>query len=131
MTDSESSASPRASREDIDPQREIFNLEEAARFLGVSVKTFNKVLHSESLPARKIGREWKFSRAALVAWVAAGRSDRYYRESSLARSGRESTDDGITPHPPSPRHHDEEGRASSDGAKGRRRTTGWRLEQLD
>ena len=53
------------------PDREILTIEEAAQLLGVSVKTFNKVLHSESLPARKIGREWKFSRAALVAWVAA------------------------------------------------------------
>ena len=53
-----------APREAIDPQHEILNLEEAARFLGVSVKTFNKVLHSENLPARKIGREWKFARCA-------------------------------------------------------------------
>ena len=131
MTDGKSSTPFRATREDIDPHREIFNLEEAARFLGVSVKTFNKVLHSESLPARKIGREWKFSHAALVAWVAAGRSDRYYRESSLARSGRESTDGDLTPQPPPPLHRDEEGRAPSGGTKGRRRTTGWRLEQLD
>ena len=37
--------------------REILNIEEAAALLGVSVKTFNKVLHSENIPARKIGRE--------------------------------------------------------------------------
>ena len=43
---------------------EILNIEEAAALLGVSVKTFNKVLHSEDVPARKIGREWKFSRQA-------------------------------------------------------------------
>ena len=45
-------------------EREIMTIEEAAEFLGVSVKTFNKVLHSQSIPARKIGREWKFSRSA-------------------------------------------------------------------
>ena len=33
--------------------REILNIEEAAALLGVSVKTFNKVLHSERIPARK------------------------------------------------------------------------------
>ena len=131
MTDGKSSPPPRAQREDIDPHHEILNLEEAARFLGVSVKTFNKVLHSENIPARKIGREWKFSCAALVAWVAAGRSDRYYRESSLARSERESSNGDLTPQPPPPRHHDEEGDEPSEGQKGRRRTTGWRLEQLD
>ncbi|MBM3989216.1 MAG: helix-turn-helix domain-containing protein, partial [Planctomycetes bacterium] len=48
-------------------------MEEAAELLGVSVKTFNKVLHTQNIPARKIGREWKFSRAALIEWVGAGR----------------------------------------------------------
>ncbi len=117
-------------RETVDPGHEIFNLEEAARFLGVSVKTFNKVLHSENLPARKIGREWKFSRAALVAWVAAGRSDRYYRESSLARNG------DLQPqppqHPPGRQQSERDVSDADEGPKGRRRTTGWRLEeQLD
>lgn len=59
---------------------EILNIEEAAALLGVSVKTFNKVLHSEDVPARKIGREWKFSRQALIDWVGRGRSTDYYRE---------------------------------------------------
>ena len=35
---------------------EILNIEEAAALLGVSIKTFNKVLHTQSLPGRKIGR---------------------------------------------------------------------------
>ena len=62
------------------PDREILNIEEAASLLGVSVKTFNKVLHSENLPARKIGREWKFSRQALIDWVGSGNSTDFYRE---------------------------------------------------
>lgn len=80
---------------------EILNIEQAARFLGVSIKTFNKVLHTESIPARKIGREWKFSRSALVRWVGSGQSDDFYRD-SRAPSGR------------------------AEGAK--RRTAGWNLE---
>ena len=60
--------------------REILNIEEAAALLGVSVKTFNKVLHSENIPARKIGREWKFSRTALIQWVGSGQSMDFYRE---------------------------------------------------
>lgn len=60
--------------------REILNIEEAAQLLGVSVKTFNKVLHSERMPARKIGREWKFSRQALIHWVGSGRSDQFYKD---------------------------------------------------
>ena len=86
-------------------EREILNVEEAAELLGVSVKTFNKVLHSEDLPARKIGREWKFSRRALIEWVGSGRSRDFYREAGS-----------------------EEERPRSD-SKGRR-THGWRI-QLD
>ncbi|MEZ6015755.1 MAG: helix-turn-helix domain-containing protein [Planctomycetota bacterium] len=62
------------------PNRDILNIDEAAALLGVSVKTFNKVLHTDNLPARKIGREWKFSRQALIDWVGAGRSSEFYRD---------------------------------------------------
>ena len=77
------------------PDRDILNIEEAAALLGVSVKTFNKVLHSENLPARKIGREWKFSRQALIDWVGSGRSMDFYREAGESgRGGRaESSED--------------------------------------
>jgi excisionase family DNA binding protein len=82
-------------------------IDEAAQLLGVSVKTFNKVLHSQNIPARKIGREWKFSRRALIDWVGSGRSDEFYRESSGAAetNGREEKNDSAS-----------------------RRTSGWRLE---
>jgi excisionase family DNA binding protein len=68
-----------------DNNREILNIEEAAALLGVSIKTFNKVLHTEGMPARKIGREWKFSRKALIDWVGSGRSRDFYRESETDR----------------------------------------------
>jgi len=88
------------------PDREILNLEEAAQLLGVSVKTFNKVLHSESLPARKIGREWKFSRRALIDWVGHGRSDDFYRES----------------------HSSSNQNSNTVKSPARRRTAGWSIE---
>ncbi len=59
---------------------EILTIEQAAQLMGVSVKTFNKVLHTQSIPARKIGREWKFSRKALIEWIGSGRSDDFYHE---------------------------------------------------
>lgn len=68
---------------------EILNIDEAAQLLGVSVKTFNKVLHSESIPARKIGREWKFSRQALIDWVGSGSSKQFYREAAGSDAGRD------------------------------------------
>lgn len=90
------------------PDREILNIEEAASLLGVSVKTFNKVLHSESLPARKIGREWKFSRQALIEWVGSGRSTDFYRESSESKQAS--------------------GPAQPKASGSNRRTAGWQIE---
>lgn len=90
---------------DANVQRDILTIEEAAELLGVSVKTFNKVLHTQDLPARKIGREWKFSRAALIAWVGSGRSKDFYQGHG--------EDDDDTP---------------SGNPEKARRTAGWKIE---
>lgn len=78
--------------------KEILNLQEAAEFLGVSTKTFQKVLREGDVPGRKVGREWKFSRQALAKWVGRGLSAEYLdtdeatamslRTSSPRHSGR-------------------------------------------
>ncbi len=57
--------------------KEILNLEEAAELFNVSIKTFIKLLKEEKVPARKIGREWRFSRQALIQWLSAGDSQQY------------------------------------------------------
>lgn len=57
-----------------EPTKDILNIDEAALLLGVSTKTFAKVLREGHIPGRKIGREWKFSRRALIDWVGAGAS---------------------------------------------------------
>ncbi|HEV8111872.1 MAG TPA: helix-turn-helix domain-containing protein [Planctomycetota bacterium] len=99
-------------------QRDILNIDEAAELLGVSVKTFNKVLHAEDMPARKIGREWKFSRRALIEWVGSGRSREFYREGNHADADLE-----ITPaQAPKPNE-----RAPGERPRGRR-TAGWAIE---
>lgn len=53
---------------------DILNLEQAAEAFGVSEKTLIKLLREEHIPARKIGREWRFSRDALLRWLAGGDS---------------------------------------------------------
>ena len=98
-------------------EKDILNIDEAAELLGVSVKTFNKVLHSESLPARKIGREWKFSRRALIAWVGDGRSVDFYREGN-------GNGEAVV----HPRNVPERGEPARPAEAGARRTSGWRLE---
>lgn len=57
--------------------KEILNMEEAAGLFGVSVKTFIKLLKEEKVPARKIGREWRFSKKALIDWLSSGDSQAY------------------------------------------------------
>ena len=88
--------------------REILNIEEAAALLGVSIKTFNKVLHTEERPARKIGREWKFSRRALINWVGSGKSREFYRDSEATRGDAT--------------------RGGTDSSGNARRTQGWHIE---
>lgn len=59
---------------------DILNLSQAAEFLGISEKTMIKLLREEHVPARKIGREWRFSKEALVYWLAAGDSMQYINQ---------------------------------------------------
>lgn len=81
--DSDASDDARAREPRFGPvQHDILNIDEAAELLRVSIKTFNKVLHNQNMPARKIGREWKFSRQALIDWVGSGRSQEFYNQSS-------------------------------------------------
>jgi excisionase family DNA binding protein len=96
--------------ERLETQRDVLTIEEAAELLGVSVKTFNKVLHSENLPGRKIGREWKFSRQALIDWIGAGRSDDFYRD---PREVKPAANGRVQPPSEPP---------------GARRTSGWRVK---
>ena len=66
-------------------EKEILNMEEAAELFNVSVKTFIKLLKEEKVPARKIGREWRFSRKALVDWLSSGDSQVYSSSDSEAK----------------------------------------------
>ena len=91
-------------------QRDILDIEGAAELLGISQKTFNKVLHSQDMPGRKIGREWKFSRRALIEWVGSGRSRDFYNKEDEGESDAE-----VTPAKPPTRERT-------------RRTAGWNIE---
>ncbi len=66
-------------------EKEVLSLEEASQLFQVSSKTFLKLLREENIPARKIGREWRFSRTALLNWIADGSSRDYV---SVEEEGR-------------------------------------------
>lgn len=62
---------------------DILNLEQAVEFLRVSEKTLIKLLREEHIPARKIGREWRFSKESLINWIASGDSFDYINQNEL------------------------------------------------
>lgn len=58
-------------------EKEILNMQEVCELLDVSEKTMIKLLKDENIPARKIGREWRFSKDAIIKWIATGNSIDY------------------------------------------------------
>jgi len=52
------------------PPPEVLSVTQAAQFLQVEAATVIELAESGKLPGRKLGKEWRFSRAALVAWLA-------------------------------------------------------------
>ena len=54
---------------DEERQKDVLNVEEAAEFLGFAPYTIREKARDGEIPARKIGREWRFSRRRLLAWI--------------------------------------------------------------
>lgn len=52
--------------------REVLNVEQAAEFLGFSPYTVREKAREGEIPGRKVGREWRFSRTALLEWLREG-----------------------------------------------------------
>ena len=50
---------------------EVLNLEEAADYLRVSKGTVLRMIAQQGLPGRRVGKEWRFLRAALADWLRA------------------------------------------------------------
>lgn len=47
----------------------VFNLQEAAAYLGISVPTLVRLLGSGVIPYRRVGQRWLIARAALDDWL--------------------------------------------------------------
>ena len=59
-------------RVESDPLREgpeIMNVQEAAEFLRVSPITVRAMLADQRMPGKRIGKEWRLSRTALIQWL--------------------------------------------------------------
>ena len=49
--------------------KEVLNVEEASEFLGVSAFTIREYAKKGTIPAKKLGKVWRFVKADLVAWL--------------------------------------------------------------
>ena len=49
---------------------EIMNAAQAAEFLQIEESGVIELAEARKLPGRKLGSAWRFSRAALVAWLS-------------------------------------------------------------
>ena len=50
------------------------NIEDAAQYLGIKPVTLRKWIKVNSVPAHRIGKQWKFKRSELEEWVKSGKS---------------------------------------------------------
>lgn len=51
------------------------SIDEAAEYLGIKTVTLrNWIKSNETLPAKKIGKMWKFKRSELDTWINSGKS---------------------------------------------------------
>jgi len=50
---------------------EVFNLKQAAAYLGISVPTLAALLRTGEIPCRRAGQRWLISRTALATWLNA------------------------------------------------------------
>ena len=47
----------------------VFNLREAAAYLGISTPTLAALLRSGQIPCRRAGQRWLISKTALDTWL--------------------------------------------------------------
>jgi excisionase family DNA binding protein len=49
--------------------KEVLNSEEAGEFLGLTAFTIREYAKKGIIPAKKIGKQWRFYKPDLVAWL--------------------------------------------------------------
>ena len=54
--------------------KEVLSVKDAAELLEISPYTIRKHARQGSIPGRKVGREWRFSRDSLLQWLSCGLS---------------------------------------------------------
>lgn len=48
---------------------QVVNAQQAAEFLGAHVETIRRMARKGTIPAFKVGKDWRFHRASLLSWI--------------------------------------------------------------
>lgn len=71
------------------PAIEVFTLAEAAAYLRLSEAEVIDLVHSQNLPGRFTGSEWRFLKSAIQHWLITGSPTRQSRKAAqLALAGK-------------------------------------------
>lgn len=54
---------------------DVLTADDAAQLLRVSAKTVKRMAGEGRLPAQRVGRAWRFSRVAVLQWLAEGEKE--------------------------------------------------------
>jgi excisionase family DNA binding protein len=60
----------RAARVEGSELPDVLTVEQAAELLQLSAKTLKRLAQAERVPSRRVGNQWRFSRQALMDWLA-------------------------------------------------------------
>src|SRR5712691_1957201 len=66
---------------------EVFTLGEAAAYLRLGEAEVLQLVHEQRLPARQLGKEWRFLKRAIQDWLRAGPLPMPSKEAQLAVAG--------------------------------------------
>jgi len=53
-----------------EPTPDVLNVEEVAEYLRIPRSSIYKLAKRRGIPCQKVGRQWRFSRKAIDAWLA-------------------------------------------------------------
>jgi len=48
---------------------EVLTISEAAQYLRISLRTAHRLVKARRIPAKRVGRQWRFSRSALAKYL--------------------------------------------------------------
>tara|TARA_R110001599_G_scaffold339851_1_gene559758 strand:+ start:39834 stop:40151 length:318 start_codon:yes stop_codon:yes gene_type:complete len=63
--------------------QEVLNVFEAAAYLRLQPKTVRGMAKDERLPAKKVGREWRFLKSSLEQWLSGDYPEREQRPAGI------------------------------------------------